>query len=109
MNIIHIKERLYSSNGHLDLTDGEIKTIAAFVITNEKRKENPSYLEVGVFGGGTIHFLKQHTTKTSFVGVDLFEDFGTQHNNTHVSGTYKRDDVQEFLGGRANLIKGSSH
>lgn len=108
MNHIRPKQELFDNNGYLDLTTPEMRTIGAFVMENERKNPNSKYLEVGIFGGGTIHFLKKHTKTTQFVGVDLFEDFVIDPANTHVSGTYKRDDVAEFLGDRVNLIKGDS-
>jgi spermidine synthase len=95
--------------GITDLTDGEVKTIAAFVITNEKRKTNARYLEIGVLAGATIRFCKKYTQSTQFVGVDLFEDFISANNNTHISGTFRRDDVLNYLGDRVTLVKGDSH
>lgn len=91
-----------------DLTDGEVKTIASFVIANELRKPTAKYLEVGVFAGATIRFCKQYTKTTQFVGVDLFEDFKDVGSNTHTSGTFHRDDIQNLVGDRATFVKGNS-
>lgn len=107
-NQVYSYQKLVETNGHLDLTEKEMRTIAAFVMMNEKANQNAKYLEIGVFAGGTIKFLKNHTQTTQFVGVDLFEDFIISSNNTHMSGTFERDDVQRFLGDRVNLIKGDS-
>jgi predicted O-methyltransferase YrrM len=109
MNQIRPIQELYNNNGYLDLTPGEMRTIAAFVMVNERLKSNPKYLEIGIFGGGTIHFLKNTTKTTQFTGVDLFEDFVVVGDNTHVSGTYRRDDVAKFLGDRVDLVKGDSN
>lgn len=92
-----------------DLTDGEIKTIAAFVITNEKRKPDARYLEVGVLAGTTIRFCKTYTRTTHFVGVDLFESYVPDPNNTHISDAFRMEDVVRKVGDRATFIKGSSH
>jgi predicted O-methyltransferase YrrM len=94
--------------GASDLTEKERRTIAAFVMVNESFNENARYLEIGVFGGGTMHFLKSTTDTTQFVGVDLFEDFETSDDNTHKSGTFPVEKVRELLGNRVRLIKGNS-
>jgi predicted O-methyltransferase YrrM len=94
--------------GASDLTEKEQRTIGAFVMVNESIDENARYLEIGVYGGGTIHFLKSTTQTTKFVGVDLFEDFVTSDDNTHKSGTFQIEKVSELLGDRVNLIKGNS-
>lgn len=107
-NIIYDINRLRETNGNLDLTEAEIKTIAGFVIENERQKTNSTYLEIGVFGGGTIRHLKSVTKTTEFTGIDLFEDFKIVEENTHVSGTYHWGDVLAFLGDRVKLIKGDS-
>lgn len=107
-NIRNVKE-IVESNGFSDLTDAEHKTIIAFVVTNDKNCADPKYLEVGVFGGGTIFKLKNLTSKTHFTGVDLFEDFEVSNDNTHKSGTYPMTEVSKLLGtDRVNLIKGDS-
>jgi precorrin-6B methylase 2 len=107
-NTVFNMDKLKETNGNLDLTQGEINTIALYVINNEKSNPNSKYLEIGVFGGGTIRYLKTLTKSTQFWGVDLFEDFEIQENNTHMSGTYHWGDVVAFLGDRVKLIKGAS-
>lgn len=107
-NVILNREELFRNGGHCDLTRPEMRTIATFVVNNERKFENNSYLEVGVFGGGTMKFVKNVATKTQFVGVDLFEDYIPSDVNTHCPGTYRCSDVQEFLGDRVRLIKGDS-
>lgn len=107
-NFIRDLSELTKTNGFSDLTDPEKRTIAAFVMNNEKNNTNSSYLEIGVFGGGTMFFLKENTKTTKFVGVDLFEDFITSDDNTHTSGTYPITSVQALLGDRVHLIKGDS-
>lgn len=94
--------------GISDLTDAEKKTIAAFVINNERIKSTSKYLEVGVWAGGTIQYMKEMTKTTQLTGIDLFEDLGSLEKSTHGSGTYMIQDVQNFLGKRARLIKGNS-
>ena len=108
-NVILSRQQLIDTKGHCDLTQPEMKTIGAFVLQNERIDPNAKYLEIGVFGGGTIHFLKSITKTTNFVGIDMFEDYLPSSTNTHCPGTYRRDDVQEFLGDRVNLIKGDSN
>lgn len=102
-------QELISGNGNSDLTEGEKKNIAAFVINNERKNQNSKYLEIGTFGGGNIKFLKENTKTTQFTGIDLFEDFVQHPDNTHISGTYSKSDVEKFIGSdRVNLIKGYS-
>ena len=74
----------------------------------EAENEQVNYLEIGIFGGGTTHFLKENTEKTAFFGVDLFEDFVLDEKNTHVGDVFRREDVQEFLGEHVVLYKGTS-
>jgi len=107
-NFIRDANELIKNNGNSDLTAGEKNTIAAFVINNERMNQNARYLEVGIWGGGTIHYLLGLTTSTRFTGIDLFEDFVPSEKNTHESGTYLMKDVQSLLGKRATLIKGHS-
>jgi predicted O-methyltransferase YrrM len=107
--MIYNKQKLIDSNGYLDLFESEIKGIADFVIANEKKNSNSRYLEIGVFGGGTIRFLKENTKTTQFVGIDLFETYAPMPDNTHMGGAFSREDVQDFLGDRVHLICGSSH
>ncbi len=93
-----------------DLTDKEVKTIASFLLQlARERKGQINYLEIGVFGGGTIKFLKSILgNKVKFHGVDLFEDFISDDKNTHVSGTFLMSDVQDYVGDDVVLIKGDS-
>jgi len=72
----------------------------------ESEQEQVNYLEIGVFGGGTIYHLKKHTQKTAFFGIDLFEDFVPVQENTHAGDTFRQQDVQEFLGDEVILYKG---
>lgn len=91
-----------------DLTDGEIKTIAAFVMQNERNFNNPQYLEIGVLAGTTIRYCKQYTTKTHFTGIDLFESWMPDPTNTHISDTFNKSDVEMIVGDRATFLMGDS-
>lgn len=51
--------------------------------------ENPRYIEIGVFSGGSFVKVLDNTNKTECLGIDLFEDFKENSNNTHVTGTVK--------------------
>lgn len=95
--------------GVTDLTDGEIKTIAAFVVMNEQKNPDATYLEIGVLAGSTIMFCKQYTKTTQFFGVDLFEDYRPDPNNTHISDTFRMEDVARRVGNRATFMKGNSY
>ncbi len=92
----------------LDMTRGEMFTILSFLSDLERSCSRVRYLEIGVFGGGNINFLKKNTTKTVFTGIDLFEDFQRSPFNTHGSGTYTLESVQKSLGNEVRLIKGRS-
>ena len=54
------------------------------------------YLEIGVFEGGTIKKVLEQTN-AKCEGVDLFEDFVINNNNTHVTGTITQKSLQEAL------------
>lgn len=93
----------------IDLFENEIRTIGAFVVTNEKKNKDAKYLEIGVWAGSTIRRLKSLTKTTHFVGVDLFEDFVSADDNTHCSGTFQMQDVLDHVEkDRVSLIKGDS-
>jgi len=103
------RQTLENTQGYLDLTLGELRTLVAFVARIDRvRRGQPKYLEIGVWGGGTIKTLLGFTTAMSFMGIDLFEDFQMAADNTHGSGTFRCADVQAFLGARAHMLKGNS-
>lgn len=108
MNQILSPEQLAASGGRLDLTDNELRTLASLLMMQARKAPQPRYLEIGVFGGGTIAFLRSVAPNVRFFGIDLFEDLITSSANTHISGNYKKDDVQAFLGDDVHLIKGDS-
>lgn len=91
-----------------DLTDNEWCALLAFLLQMERQGLKPQYLEVGVFGGGTIKFLEERTDKTLFTGIDLFEDYIPSDDNTHAGKSCSLADVQKLFDGRVNLIKGDS-
>lgn len=100
----------YLQNNYVsDLTNNEKWTLLAFLLMLEKSKADVSYLEVGIYAGGTIKFLQENTKKTHFTGVDLFEDFKPSDDNTHMWKNYTREQVWESLGKtRVYLEKGDS-
>ena len=99
---------LAASGGRLDLTDKELRTLASVLMVQVRKRPEPRYLEIGVFGGGTIAFLRSVAPEVTYVGVDLFEDLVSSDENTHISGNYRKEDVQAFLGADIRLIKGDS-
>lgn len=108
---LRIGERalLFDKGYYTDLMEQESCGLLAFLLDLERREQRPiKYLEVGVWGGGTIKFLKEHTINVHFTGVDLFEDFQPADDNTHVCQTFKMKDVLSSLGGTVELIKGDS-
>ncbi|USN97940.1 MAG: class I SAM-dependent methyltransferase [Phycisphaeraceae bacterium] len=94
-----------------DLTEGERFGLLAALREAERRAERDGracrYLEIGVLAGGTIHFLKRNCRGTEFTGVDLFEDWRPDEENTHMSGSFRIADVQAALGPDVRLIKGA--
>jgi predicted O-methyltransferase YrrM len=94
--------------GSTDLTKAEGVTIAAYLLETKRRLGSVRYLEIGVFAGGTLHFLKMIVPDCHFVGIDLFEDFSLSDDNTHKTGTFTKDDVQSYVGNDVLLIKGDS-
>lgn len=102
------KDHLQETQGHLDLSNGELRMLSSFAMHVQRKKKNAKYLEIGVFGGGTINFIKKSAPGIECTGVDLFEDFKENSENTHVCGTYTLEDVQNFLGPDVTLIKGDS-
>lgn len=107
-NFIRSASELVTMDVSMDLTMAEFNTILSILCDLERTRTFVRYLEVGVFGGGNIKFLKANTQKTTFTGIDLFEDFQCSSDNTHVSGTYTLDSVQRVLGNDVRLIKGNS-
>lgn len=94
-----------------DLTSSERLGLLATLREHERTAQTQGrtcrYLEIGVLAGGTIDFLKRNARHTQFTGVDLFEDWQPQQDNTHVSGSFKLDDVQAALGPDVRLVKGA--
>jgi predicted O-methyltransferase YrrM len=92
-----------------DLTDNEKWAILAILLFLEKKQKQVEYLEIGIYAGGTIRFLKDNSTHANFTGVDLFEDFKPSEDNTHMWKNYTREQVLKALGkDRVSLIKGFS-
>lgn len=108
------KEKQYSveylkNNRVSDLTENESWAILSIIIFLEKMQTRVEYLEIGIFAGGTIKFLKENSNISSFTGIDLFEDFIPSDDNTHIWRNYTLDQVMTGLGeNRVNLLKGNS-
>lgn len=107
-NFIRDAGELTGTHLSMDLSKAEMSTILSFLHDLERKQCCVRFLEIGVFGGGNINFLKAKTSKVIFTGIDLFEDFKCSSNNTHVSGTYLLESVQRSLGNDVRLIKGAS-
>lgn len=109
MNNTHIlsKQRLLETNGRCDLTDPELRALSSFAMWVNRVRNPGKYLEIGIYGGGTIKFMLDHVPGLYCTGIDLFEDLVVV-NNTHDGGNYTMDDVYEFLGPSVRLIKGDS-
>lgn len=92
-----------------DLSDNEKWSLLAILLYIERTQATSDYLEVGIYAGGTIKFLKHNSTKSHFTGVDLFEDFKPSGDNTHTWKNYTQAQVWEALGkDRVVLHKGFS-
>ncbi len=92
-----------------DLTENEKWALLAILLFLESKQEEVKYLEVGIYAGGTIKFLKENSVKSKFTGVDLFEDFKPSTDNTHMWKNYTQAQVWEALGKeRVTLLKGFS-
>ena len=101
------KEQLAATSGRCDLTEGELRTLGSFAALANRRRPPAKYLEIGVFGGGTLKWLKDNVPGVNCTGVDLFEDL-QMVDNTHISGNYTMADVQSFVGDDVRLIRGDS-
>lgn len=92
-----------------DLTDNEKWLLLAVLLYLERTQKNTEYLEVGIYAGGTIKFMKENSKNSNFTGVDLFEDFKPSDDNTHFWKNYTQAQVWESLGkDRVTLLKGFS-
>lgn len=101
-------EQLLATMGKCDLTEAELRTLVSFALLVDRKNLVSKYLEVGIFGGGTLHFINHHVAGIQCTGVDLFEDLVVGTDNTHVSGNYSYQAVQTWLGPDIRLIKGNS-
>lgn len=99
--------QLWATNGRCDLYDHELRTLSSFAFWAGRNRTPIRYLEIGIYGGGTIKFLIDHVPNIRCTGADLFEDLQII-DNTHDGGNYTLHDVQEFLGADVRLIKGDS-
>jgi hypothetical protein len=92
-----------------DLSENEKWSLLALLLYLERTLGSADYLEVGIYAGGTIKFLKDNSTRSNFTGVDLFEDFKPSNDNTHDWKNYTQAQVWEALGKeRVTLHKGFS-
>lgn len=62
-----------------------------------------TYMEIGVYAGGTIGKVMENFNFHNFIGVDLFEDFKLSNDNTHVDETYSLEAIQKILPQRPGL------
>lgn len=106
-NYERVHNGLHANQGRFDLTDNEMKMLACFAMALQRKKPS-RYLEVGIYGGGTVKFVHDCATGIECTGVDLFEDFQYNPNNTHVSPNFTYDNVKGFLGDDIRLIRGDS-
>lgn len=91
-----------------DLSVPERQALLAAALELQRSHKQVRYLEIGILGGGTIKYLRDNTAHLQFTGIDLFELFSPSPDNTHLSGTYKKEDVQKALGEDVRLIMGDS-
>ena len=92
-----------------DLTENEKWVLLAILLYLERTQSNTEYLEIGIYAGGTIKFMKDNSQNSNFTGIDLFEDFKPSNDNTHFWKNYSQAMVWEALGkDRVTLFKGFS-
>ena len=95
------------SVGSSDLTENEQRLLACFAMYLQ-RKQSSKYLEIGVYGGGTLKFVKDHAPQIHCTAVDLFEDFIPSPDNTHGWINPTMTSVQNYVGSDVRLLKGDS-
>lgn len=95
------------SVGTTDLTENEKRIIACFAMMLQRQKQT-RYLEVGVYGGGTLKFVKDHARGIDCTAIDLFEDFRPSSDNTHGWQNPTKEAVQNYVGQDVRLIKDDS-
>ena len=104
------EEDLHNDAKQTGLTPHDAMLLLAFLLNKSHTRETVNYLEIGVFRGATMSFLMKYSERAHFTGVDLFEDFEFSDDNTHISQTVNRDQVEQKLSalGQVQLRKGRS-
>ena len=76
-----------------DLTETELRVL--FDCCDKAPGE--TYMEIGVYAGGTLNKVCQRYAFHNFIGVDLFEDFKKEPGNTHIGETMPVERLREAL------------
>lgn len=106
---IQIKKiRAFIDKQSTDLTEKEHWALITALVDLEREKREINYLEIGVAAGGTLNILKFVSENTNFTGIDLFEDFVPNDDNTHIGKVRTLEKVNNNLGKDVQLIKGES-
>lgn len=66
-------------------------------VVREVDQPTNCYVEIGVFRGGTFKTVLDNTTDLYCYGIDLFEDFIKNEDNTHITGTIHRIELDKEL------------
>lgn len=106
---VRTRDELFATNGYCDLTKYEISSLISMAaLVSFQKPETARYLEIGIYGGGTIKVLHHFTAGMHFTGIDLFEEMIPGEDNTHDMGNFTMNNVQDFVGPDVRLIKGDS-
>lgn len=95
-----------------DLTSNEHAAILNS-IRDRMQFDRVTYVEVGVFFGGTFKLVLENFHKQiDIIGIDLFEDYRENSNSTHIGATANKEVLELDLKSRGftdfHLIKAES-
>lgn len=76
-----------------DLTENEIKALLDICA----EAPGDTYMEIGVYAGGTMARVMENYQFFNYIGVDMFDGFVKSPDNTHVDETYTVDQIKEAL------------
>jgi hypothetical protein len=76
-----------------DLTSIEIETLLKCCA----EAPGETYMEIGVYAGGTLNRIMMEYNFHNYIGVDLFEDFKKSLDNTHIDETFSVEQIAAVL------------
>lgn len=82
-----------------DLTPTEIEVLAKAC----SEAPDETYMEIGVYAGGTLNRVMREFRFHNYIGVDLFEDFKKSPDNTHIDETFSVEEVRAALPDKPGL------